>query len=406
MISVIVNAYACCPGMGSEPGMAWNWCVNLAKFAQLHIITEGEFRDKIEAALRDLPHGSNMKFYYNPVSDNIREMCWNQGDWRFYRHYKKWQLDAYKIAINICNDNDIKILHQLNMIGFREPGYLWKIESIPFVWGPVDAKAGFPVEYLSGASLGDKVKVYLKNFLTKIQLKYSQRVHKAGDRASAILAASSNSYESLQALFPGKVTLLNETGCYPNNFLEKNTENKQLELLWVGKLDFRKQLNLAIQALAECRNKNVRLHIVGGGDGSKYMRLSKDLNLTDQCIWHGAIPHANVQKIMRESDMLFFTSVAEGTPHVVLEAIGNGLPVLCFDTCGQGDVVNERVGFKVKLGKIGDSVRKFSMILREVESNRHLLKALSINCYERQKELSWDNKAKVVANLYNECISR
>lgn len=50
-LSILINAYACSPNMGSEPGMAWNWCVNLAKYCELHIITEGEFRDKIEAIL-------------------------------------------------------------------------------------------------------------------------------------------------------------------------------------------------------------------------------------------------------------------------------------------------------------------------------------------------------------------
>ena len=30
MLNILVNAYACSPNMGSEPGMAWNWCVNLA----------------------------------------------------------------------------------------------------------------------------------------------------------------------------------------------------------------------------------------------------------------------------------------------------------------------------------------------------------------------------------------
>ena len=46
MFSILINAYACSPDMGSEPGMAWNWCVNLANYCELHIITEGEFRDR------------------------------------------------------------------------------------------------------------------------------------------------------------------------------------------------------------------------------------------------------------------------------------------------------------------------------------------------------------------------
>lgn len=57
MLSILINAYACSPGMGSEPGMAWNWCVCLSKYCELHIITEGEFKDKIENAVRVLRAG-------------------------------------------------------------------------------------------------------------------------------------------------------------------------------------------------------------------------------------------------------------------------------------------------------------------------------------------------------------
>lgn len=55
MISVLVNAYACSPHWGSEPGMGWNWILALSKYCELYIITEGEWRDKIEEALSSLP---------------------------------------------------------------------------------------------------------------------------------------------------------------------------------------------------------------------------------------------------------------------------------------------------------------------------------------------------------------
>ena len=80
-------------------------------------------------------------------------MCWNQGDWRFYKHYRTWQYRTYEMALDIMKVYHIDVLHQLNMIGFREPGYLWKIEGIPFVWGPVDAKEKFPIAYLQDAGL-------------------------------------------------------------------------------------------------------------------------------------------------------------------------------------------------------------------------------------------------------------
>ena len=404
-IKVLINAYACSPNMGSEPGMAWNWCVNLAKYCELHIITEGEFKDKIESDLPNLSHGNNMHFYYNPLSEEIRKMCWNQGDWRFYKHYKKWQYKTYELAKKIVKNEDIQILHQLNMIGFREPGYLWKIQDIPFVWGPVDAKEKFPVSYLNGASVKTKAFTHLKNSITKLQLKYSNRVSKAVNSANVVVAASSNSQQAFKKFFNIDSPLINETGCYIQEHPVLNKIDKDgLDLLWVGKLDFRKQLGVAIQTLVKLKDIPVKLHVVGGGDSIFYKEMARKLEVADAVKWYGLITHKEVQQIMQKSDLFFFTSVAEGTPHVVLEAISNNLPVLCMDTCGQGDSVNDNVGIKVELSTPNDAIEAFATNIRYLYNNKEVLYRMAQNCKNRQKELSWDEKAKKMLALYKECI--
>ena len=404
MLKILINAYACSPGMGSEPGMAWNWVSNLAKFCELYIITEGEFREKIEAVVPTLEQGKNMHFYYNPVSEEIRKMCWNQGDWRFYKYYKEWQWKTYFLAKDICSKEKIDVLHQLNMIGFREPGYLWKLSKengVPFVWGPVDAKDKFPVAYLDGANIKTKLFMRLKNFLTVWQLKHSTRVRQAASQASVIFSASSNSKESFNKYMAIDSPLLNETGCYVQEYpLIDKSQKETFDALWVGKLDFRKQLGIALQSIAIADNENIRLHIVGGGDAEPYKQLANTLGIKDKCIWHGAVSHDEVQSIMQNSDVFFFTSVAEGTPHVVLEAIGNNLPVVCFDTCGQGDAVNDKVGRKVALSNPAQSAADFAKLLNNLEHDRTLLKQLSENCKQRQTELSWEEKAKTMVEWY------
>ena len=407
-MKILINAYACSPGMGSEPGMAWNWVSNLAKFCELYIITEGEFRDKIEEVVPTLEQGKNMHFFYNPVSEKIRKMCWNQGDWRFYKYYREWQWKTYLLAKDICKEEKIDALHQLNMIGFREPGYLWKLSQengVPFVWGPVDAKDKFPVAYLDGAGLKTKLFMRLKNFLTGIQLRHSKRVLLAAHQASVIFSASSNSQRSFKKYMNIDSPLLNETGCYVQEHpLIDKSQKETFDVLWVGKLDFRKQLGIALQSVAITGNESIRLHIVGGGDAEPYKLLANTLGIKDKCIWHGAVSHDEVQSIMQNSDVFFFTSVAEGTPHVVLEAIGNNLPVVCFDTCGQGDAVNEKVGKKILLTNPSKSSQSFATILNEFEGNRDLLKHLSENCKQRQVELSWAEKAKTMVGWYEKIV--
>ena len=51
MINVLINAYAVAPNWGSEQGLGWNWVINLAKYCNVHVITEGEWRKEIEEAV-------------------------------------------------------------------------------------------------------------------------------------------------------------------------------------------------------------------------------------------------------------------------------------------------------------------------------------------------------------------
>ena len=404
-MKILINAYACSPNMGSEPGMAWNWCVNLAKHCELYIITEGEFRDKIEEVVPTLPQGKNMHFFYNPVTDEVRKMCWNQGDWRFYKHYREWQWKTYLMAKEICSKEKIDILHQLNMIGFREPGYLWKLSQetgIKFVWGPVDAKDKFPLTYAQGAGLKTKVFLWLKNTITCWQLRYAGRVRKAASVASVVVSASSNSVRSFKKYMNVDSVLLNETGCSTAEVSVCKPEGKEtFDILWVGKMDFRKQLGLALKAVATAYRADIRLHIVGGGDDAPYRMQAEQLGIIDLCVWHGVVSHNEVQKLMQMSDVFLFTSVAEGTPHVVLEAIANHLPVLCFDTCGQGDAVNDSVGVKIPLTCPELSVKDFAEKIDYLYHHRELLQEMSDNCRQRQQELSWDKKVDEMVKLYN-----
>ena len=405
--------------MGSEQGMGWHWITNLAHYCELFVITEGEYRFQIEEWLSKKENediAKRLHFYWNPIGgddqkrcEKIRKTCWNQGNWRFYLYYKKWQKSTADIAERICGEHKIDILHQLNMIGFREPGYLWKVSQktgIPFIWGPIDAKEAFPMAYTKDASF--KVKLYfaLKNVVTKYQLRFGKRVHSAANQASFVIGASGNSVVSIKKYFNKEAPLINETGCQLNKTFDNSKPAKDtFDILWVGKTDFRKLLRLALTSFAKMKKDKFRLHIVGGGNLLPFKKIAEELGIADKCKWHGVVSHSEVQDLMRFCDVLLFTSVAEGTPHVVMEAIGNGLPVICFDTCGQADCVNEKVGIKLPLSNLQQSANDFSEAIEKLYTDADLLSYFSNNCHERQKELCWDNKTKQMLDLYKSALS-
>jgi glycosyltransferase involved in cell wall biosynthesis len=411
MLSILINAYACSPDMGSEPGLAWNWCINLASHCELHIITEGEFRNKIESVLPILSQAPNIHFYYNPVSDEIRKMCWNQGDWRFYYYYRKWQKKTLNIALNIIQNNHIDIIHQLNMNGFREPGYLWKIKNIPFVWGPVGGLRQFPVAYLYNANITMILFNLFKNMINILQIKYNIRVRIAIYRADLLLSTIPDSYNAIKKYHNRESIIVSETGGYFQNNVEnlKRFDRTGLNLIWVGKFDFRKQLEIAIRTIAELKHLNgVKLNIYGTGSQKQikyYRKLTADLNVNEQIKWHGNRPNQEILEHMKTSQLFFFTSVSDDTPVAVLESLSAGLPVICFDACGFGYVVNDAVGLKIKFSNPAESVKEFAEKIEYLYYNREKLKEMALNCIQRQKELSWENKAKQMLELYEQAIA-
>src|SRR5690554_139529 len=408
-LKVLINAYACSPKRGSEPGMGWNMCAHLAKYCELHIITEEENREEIESVMTTFPQRKNMHFYYNPVSEKVREMARNQGDWRFYRHYKKWQKLTLEIAKQIVSAQKIDILHQLNMIGFREPGYLWKIKGVPLVWGPIGGLKQFPVSYLQNAGIRINLFMRLKNIINILQLKYDIRVNKAFKRSSLLISSIPDSYRAIKKHKKIDSVLIPETGTFTTR--DPSTERFQgnnLQVMWVGKFDFRKQLTLALKSLAATNNRGITLNVYGEGNEDQEreaLQLATELDITDQVVWHGNKPNTDIHAAMREAQLFFFTSVSEDTSTVVLEAISNGLPVLCFDACGFGAVINETVGRKIPLSNPQQSIIDFAAHLNMLYTNRQLLRKLSLNCKIIQQNLSWDEKAKKVVYLYQKVLS-
>lgn len=287
------------------------------------------------------------------------------------------------------------------MIGYREPGLLWKIEGCKYVWGPVGGMETMPVVYLKGAGIKSKAFNVLKNIINKLQYQYQPNVHKAYRKADALIAATRGCQQIMQHYYKGDVQLINETGCYPVEH-EKSavTSNSHFNVMWCGKFDFRKRLDLAIMTIAELRDLNIKLHVAGSGDIEKYKSLAKKEGIEDKVVFYGQVNHEDINGLMQSSDVFLFTSIMDATSTVVVEALQNQLPVVCFDTCGYGTVVDETIGIKIPLSTPQQSVNDFAYALKTLYNDRDLLAKKSHNCIERMKSFEWDYKAQMMVDIY------
>ncbi|RKN79765.1 glycosyltransferase [Ulvibacterium marinum] len=390
--------------------MAWAWVKHLSKFHKIHLITNCEFRADLVSGIRKYSLENKVLLYFNDIGERATRMGQNQGDWRFYYYYRKWHNETYKIAKQIINTHQIDLVHQLNMIGFREPGYLWKTQ-VPSIWGPIGGLSQIQRNFLVDINYSLKMKYYLKNIISLLQLKYSNNVKKAFKNYTQIIAANHDSKKRLLNHLKVDVPVINETGAYSHfstlsNQLDRY-DDKTLNILWVGRDLFTKQLNLALRIIAKSRRDiRIQFHIVGLNDNGskKYKKIAEDLKISEIIIWHGIVERMKVKTLMQKSHIFLFTSIMEGTPHVVLEAIENKLPIICFDTCGQGDCVNDEIGIKIPLENPKKAVEDFSNALLHLNNNRELLANFSRNCIKRCEELSWGSKIEIMNDHYLNAI--
>lgn len=412
MLNILINAYAVAPNWGSEQGVGWNWIVNIARYCKCHVITEGEWRKEIEETLEELPQKENITFYYNPVPQKVRDMCWNQGDYRFYHYYDMWQKKTLEIAQQICKENKIDVIHQLNMVGFREPGFLWKIKDIPYVWGPLSGCSTTNMSFFSDAGLKTKLKYRFKNIVNRLQLRYSPKVRNAFKKADVLITPRIDVHETIKKVYGKESLMIPETGitnsCVPIESIYRNDEG--LDILWVGRFIYTKKLDIALRTVAALKHlPKIRLHIVGFGMNNEelhYKEMAKSLGIEENCIWYGKQDNKAVMKLMREMDIFFFTSIAEVTSTVVLEAIQNRLPIVCHNACGFGNVVDDTIGRKVELRTPQDSINDFSKIIDKLYHNRDILARMRPNFDRIAEGLTYEAKALKMYNIYKELAGK
>lgn len=90
--------------------------------------------------------------------------------------------------------------------------------------------------------------------------------------------------------------------------------------------------------------KDTRLAIIGDGDFSEYEKLAKELSLKDKVFFTGL--KKNPFPYLRESDIYILTSLSEGLPNALVEALALSLPIVSANCLsGPAEILHEDFKF-------------------------------------------------------------
>ena len=173
-----------------------------------------------------------------------------------------------------------------------------------------------------------------------------------------------NRYVKKYSWIKDKITLIpisvDTTRFYPVNKeklrLKYNFSLKDRIFLFVGRLEYEKNIEFLIDSFKENKDKNSKLLIVGSG--SLLESLKKKVKLNKKNIFFlGEVNNTIIPEIINMSDALILCSYFEGSPTVVKESLCCRVPVISTDV---GDV--KEVLARVNGGEIID-LSKESLLL-------------------------------------------
>lgn len=174
------------------------------------------------------------------------------------------------------------------------------------------------------------------------------------------------------------------------------TEEKLL--IYVAEMNANKNQAMLLNAMKElCRDdKNVRLLIAGADNfNGKYKSLAKELKIENRVDFLGH--REDVSELLKMSDVCVASSLREGLPVNIMEAMACGLPVVASDNRGHRALIkNNEDGFLIKANDYVTMAKKVKLLFEQAD----LFNTMSQNAAENIKQFSKANVGIQMNRIY------
>lgn len=181
----------------------------------------------------------------------------------------------------------------------------------------------------------------------------------------------------------------------------KKKEDKEKQIVFIGRVDPQKNLTHLVQAFAKVLEKrpHTKLRLIGDGNSKESIsELISKLGISDKVTLEGINPH--IEDVYAEADVVALSSEYEGMPNCLIEAIGIGIPIVSYDCpIGPSEIVVEDVnGYLVEYNDIEQLADRLIKAL-DKEWNTEAIKA---TCNKFQVE----NVAKQYIKVFEKVTNR
>lgn len=169
-------------------------------------------------------------------------------------------------------------------------------------------------------------------------------------------------------------------------------ESAEPMIVYVGRLQRYKRVDLLVRAMAVLRTRGVRCRLVVAGTGQcaaelAYLAARLDLSKSVRLVGH--VSRSTKRRMLRLAAVHAIASKKEGWGLTVLEAAACGVPTVATDAPGLRDaVMHERTGLLAE-----DTAESFADMLARLIVNPHLRARLGAEARRFAESFDWDSAA-------------
>jgi len=225
------------------------------------------------------------------------------------------------------------------------------------------------------------------------------------DSKKILVSQSENNYAKKSKIFLGNKSLIINNGVRNmtiKNYSEKDFDNKSFlasnktNVISVCRFVQQKNIYEIIRIAIEL--PNINFYIIGDGPLWHQLKNFIDIKILKNVILLGS--KRNVFRYLYEADIYLSTSLYEGLPLSIIEAMSIGLPIVASNVAGNCDtIIHGKSGFYYDLSDINKAVG----YLTKLSKNKLLKQKLGKAAFQRQREFfSRQKMLSKYKKLYNE----
>lgn len=140
---------------------------------------------------------------------------------------------------------------------------------------------------------------------------------------------------------------------------------------------------------------DVHFDVVGSGPMFSNIMCKKKHESIENVVLLGSMSSAQVKHILDEADVFLSTSLSEGTPTAMLEAMARGLPIVASNANDYSGVLKEgKNGFVIN----GFNSKDYVAVIDRVLRSNSLRQYISIRNLAASTEYGWPNVAKKITS--------